>query len=181
MVLLTVGLVLLATLGDASDTVRLVVGLSVMGIGLASFSAPNSSAIMGSVRRDQLGLASGFLATMRVTGQALSVALLGAVAASQLGALGARLIFASEDGAELGAAAADRFAAGYRLAMATAAGLAVLAAAASLVRGGGRPDEAPASARPLDDAAAPLISAADQTPVEAPAGASSETVAGGSV
>ncbi len=181
MVLLTIGLVLLATLGDQSDTARLVAGLSVMGIGLASFSAPNSSAIMGSVRRDQLGVASGFLATMRVTGQALSVALLGAIAASQLGALGARLIFVSEDGAELSAVAAERFAAGYRLAMATAAGLAVMAAAASLVRGGRRPEEAPASARPLDDAAAPVIPAVDRTPVEPPAARGSETVAGGSV
>lgn len=141
MVLMAVGIALLATLGggSASDTVRLVVGLAVMGVGLASFSAPNSSAVMGSVSRDQLGLASGFLATMRVTGQALSVALLGAIAASQLGALGARLIFAPEDGVELSARAASEFATGYRYAMVTAAVLAVLAAVASLVRGEHQP------------------------------------------
>ncbi|MBM3146818.1 MAG: DHA2 family efflux MFS transporter permease subunit, partial [Actinobacteria bacterium] len=127
MVLMAVGLTLLATLGgeSASDTFRLVVGLAVMGVGLASFSAPNSSAIMGSVGRDQLGLASGFLATMRVTGQALSVALLGAIAASQLGAVGAKLIFAPEDGVELSVTAASEFATGYRYAMATGAVLAV--------------------------------------------------------
>ena len=56
--------------------------------GLAAFSAPNTSAIMGSVRRDQLSVASAFLGTMRTTGQALSVALLGGIAASQLGAAG---------------------------------------------------------------------------------------------
>lgn len=139
MVFMAVGLTLLATLGDGSDTLRLVVGLAVMGVGLASFSAPNSSAIMGSVGRDQLGLASGFLATMRVTGQALSVALLGAIAASQLGALGAKLIFAPEDGVELSLTAAGQFASGYRYAMATGAVLAVLAAVASLVRGEHRP------------------------------------------
>jgi len=137
MALMALGIACLATLGDgsASDTVRLVVALAIMGIGLASFSAPNSSAVMGSVSRDQLGLASGFLATMRVTGQALSVALLGAIAASQLGAVGARLIFAPEDGVELSATAASEFATGYRYAMATGAVLAVLAAVASLVRG----------------------------------------------
>jgi len=138
MALMTVGLILLATPDGNSDTVRLVVGLSIMGIGLGVFSSPNASAIMGSVGRHQLGLASGFLATTRVTGQALSVALLGAVAASQLGALGARVIFAPGDGPGLSVAAAERFAAGYKLAMAVGAGFAVLAAVASLVRGGRR-------------------------------------------
>lgn len=149
MALMTAGLVLLASLGGESDTVRLVAGLSVIGIGLAAFSAPNSSAIMGSVGQDRLGLAGGFLATMRVTGQALSVAVLGGIAASQLGRLGARLIFAPGDGVELSVEAARQFAAGYRHAMVVAAGLAVLAAAVSLVRGGRR---SPAPLRSLPGA-----------------------------
>jgi EmrB/QacA subfamily drug resistance transporter len=138
MVLMTVGLLLLATLGGGPSTAQLVVGLSIMGIGLGVFSSPNTSAIMGSVERPQLGLASGFLATTRVTGQALSVALLGAIAASQLGALGARVIFAPGDGEELSVAAAQGFADGYALAMGVAAGFAALGALASLVRGGRR-------------------------------------------
>ena len=48
-----------------------------IGVGMAVFSAPNISAVMGSVDRSQLNLASGFLATMRFTGQGLSIALLG--------------------------------------------------------------------------------------------------------
>ena len=62
------------------------------GLGMAAFSAPNMSAIMGSVQRRQLGLASAFVGTMRVTGQALSVAVLGGIAASTLGPAGGRLL-----------------------------------------------------------------------------------------
>ena len=47
--------------------------LALVGLGMASFSAPNASAIMGSVRRDQLSVASSFIGTMRTAGQALSV------------------------------------------------------------------------------------------------------------
>ena len=64
---------------------RVAACLGVVGLGMAAFSAPNTSAIMGSVRRDQLSQASAFLGTMRTAGQALSVALLGGIAASQLG------------------------------------------------------------------------------------------------
>ena len=64
---------------------RVAACLAVVGVGMAAFSAPNTSAVMGSVRRDQLSQASAFLGTMRTSGQALSVALLGGIAASQLG------------------------------------------------------------------------------------------------
>ncbi len=65
---------------------------AVVGLGMAAFSAPNMSAIMGSVEKRQLGLASAFVGTMRVTGQALSVAVLGGIAASTLGPAGGRLL-----------------------------------------------------------------------------------------
>ena len=48
--------------------------LLVVGIGFAFFSSPNSNAIMGSVRSDQLGVASSFMAIMRIFGQAISMA-----------------------------------------------------------------------------------------------------------
>ena len=64
---------------------------------MAAFSAPDASAIMGSVRRDQLSVASAILGTMRTAGLSLSVALLGGIAASQLGALGGRLLFTHGD------------------------------------------------------------------------------------
>jgi hypothetical protein len=111
--------------------------LAIVGLGMAAFSAPNTSAIMGSVRRDQLGVASAFLGTMRTTGQALSVALLGGIAASQLGRLGGRLLFTHGGSGTSGLAeqAVSGFAQGYRYAMLTGAVLALLGAAVSLTRG----------------------------------------------
>jgi len=103
--------------------------LAVVGLGMAAFSAPNTSAIMGSVDRAQLSVASAFLATMRVTGQALSVAFLGGIAASRLGSGGWRLLLRQASGD-----AADAFAWGYRAAMLTGAALALLGAWASLTR-----------------------------------------------
>src|SRR5271157_343482 len=53
--------------------------LCVMGVGTGLFSSPNQSAIMGSVEKKDLGIASGVLSTMRTTGQCISVALLSAI------------------------------------------------------------------------------------------------------
>ncbi len=138
MLLVALGMVLLGSMPDDAGIARVVLSLAVVGIGLASFSAPNSSAIMGSVRRDQLGLASAFLSTMRVTGQALSVAILGGIAASQLGRLGGQLLFTHGHGAGaagVGASAVSGYADGYALAMFTGAAFALVGAAVSLTRG----------------------------------------------
>jgi EmrB/QacA subfamily drug resistance transporter len=145
MVLVATGMVLLATMPITAGIARVMVSLAVVGIGMAAFSAPNTSAIMGSVERSKLSVASAFLGTMRVTGQALSVAILGAIAASQLGVSGTRLIYTN--GQVVGAAAhggtaaarvaaqiAQNYALGYRYAMFTGAGLALVGALASLTR-----------------------------------------------
>jgi hypothetical protein len=75
-------------------------------------------------------VASAFLATMRVTGQALSVALLGGIAASRLGSGGWRMLLRQGSPTAAGA-----FAWGYRAAMFTGAFLALMGAWASLTRG----------------------------------------------
>lgn len=131
MLLTALGMGLLALLGRRPEVFPIIAALAVVGVGLAAFSAPNTSAIMGSVGRDQLGMASAFVGTMRVTGQALSVAILGGIAASHLGPGGWRLLLRAGGSPEAAAA----FASGYAAAMATGAGLAFLGAWASLVRG----------------------------------------------
>jgi EmrB/QacA subfamily drug resistance transporter len=136
MLVIAAGMTLLAFLPDDAALWYVVACLGVVGVGMAAFSAPNASAIMGSVRRDQLSQASAFLGTMRTTGQALSVALLGGIAASQLGALGGRLLLTRGGaGGGLGAQAVDSFAQGYGYAMLTGAALAVVGALVSLTRG----------------------------------------------
>ena len=100
MVLVAAGMVQLAYVsefrGAASSSPS-----ATIGVGMAVFSAPNISAVMGSVDRSQLNLASGFLATMRFAGQGLSIAVLGAIAAWRLGAEGGRVILLGEAGAPL--------------------------------------------------------------------------------
>ena len=86
MVLITGGILQLAFVSTSLE--RVLLGLGTVGLGMAFFSAPNISAVMGSVDRSQLGLASGFLSTMRFTGQGISMALLGAIAAWKLGSEG---------------------------------------------------------------------------------------------
>jgi EmrB/QacA subfamily drug resistance transporter len=138
MVTIAAGMVLLAMMPEQAPVWQVAARLGLVGLGMAAFSAPNASAIMGSVRRDQLSVASAFMGTMRTSGQALSVALLGGIAASQLGRLGGRLLFThGRDGgaAGLAAQAVSGYAQGYRYAMLTGAALALVGAAVSLTRG----------------------------------------------
>ena len=61
---------------DASTSISLIVAnLMLLGFGLALFSSPNTNAIMSSVERKFFGVASATVATMRLTGQVLSMAL----------------------------------------------------------------------------------------------------------
>jgi EmrB/QacA subfamily drug resistance transporter len=131
MLIVALGMALLALSGRHAEIHRVLGALAVVGLGMAAFSAPNTSAIMGSVERHQLSVASAFLSTMRVTGQALSVGLLGSIAASRLGPGGWSLLLRHTGGS----GAADAFAWGYRAAMLTGAFLALVGALASQTRG----------------------------------------------
>lgn len=51
--------------------------LALFGIGTGIFQSPNNSAVMGTVPRPHLGIASGILATARNTGMALGIAIAG--------------------------------------------------------------------------------------------------------
>ena len=73
-----VSLVTLSYLKVGGSPQEALVGLLLGGIGSGIFSAPNSSAVMGSLPREKLGVASGTLGTMRFTGQALSMTIAGA-------------------------------------------------------------------------------------------------------
>ena len=73
MVLSVFALILLATTNGATPLAFIIASLVIMGIGLALFSSPNTTAIMGSVDRKFYGVASGTLGTMRLVGQTLSM------------------------------------------------------------------------------------------------------------
>jgi EmrB/QacA subfamily drug resistance transporter len=82
--IMALGLLSLTELPAAFAIPDLVWRLVLIGLGQGLFMSPNSSAILGSVPRRRIGTASGTLAQMRVTGQALGIALSGAIVAIRL-------------------------------------------------------------------------------------------------
>lgn len=76
----------LSTVTLSLDSVRIFLGLILLGLGLGTFGSPNSSSIMGSISPDQAGYAGGFIATVRnlsySLGTALSVAIYATVVQS---------------------------------------------------------------------------------------------------
>jgi len=83
-VLVSVGLFLLSNLGSNVPLSRIVFYLIILGVGMALFITPNTSAIMGSVSGERLGTASAMVGTLRQVGMSLGLAIAGSVfAASQ--------------------------------------------------------------------------------------------------
>lgn len=73
MLISSVGLFMLAFLGQQTPVYTIVAVLILMGTGFGLFSSPNMNTIMSSVEKKQLGIASGTSATMRVIGQMMSM------------------------------------------------------------------------------------------------------------
>ena len=86
LVITAFGLLSLTQLQADSSPWNIVWRLIIIGLGQGLFNSPNNSSILGSVPKPWLGLASGTVAQMRVTGQVLGVAVGGAIFASGLSA-----------------------------------------------------------------------------------------------
>jgi EmrB/QacA subfamily drug resistance transporter len=71
----TLGLLVFAFIQESTPVWGVIMTLMMMGIGFALFSSPNTNAVMGSVEKKFYGVASSTLGTMRLVGQALSMAL----------------------------------------------------------------------------------------------------------
>jgi len=67
------GLILLCFIKEDTPDYFIVLLLLLMGIGFGLFSSPNSNAIMSSVEKRYLGVASGVVGTMRMIGQMMSM------------------------------------------------------------------------------------------------------------
>ena len=74
MTLTFAGLLLFAFLNEGTALSLIVANLSLLGLGFALFSSPNTNAVMSSVEKRFYGVASGTLGTMRLIGQTLSMA-----------------------------------------------------------------------------------------------------------
>jgi len=68
-----IGLVMLAFLTEETPMSFIIGALAVLGLGFALFSSPNTNAIMSSVERKFLGVASATLGTSRQVGMMLSM------------------------------------------------------------------------------------------------------------
>lgn len=73
MALTATGLILLCFITQDTPHYLIIPLLILMGTGFGLFSSPNSNAIMSSVEKKHLGVASGVVGTMRMVGQMLSM------------------------------------------------------------------------------------------------------------
>jgi len=86
LVIMTAAILILSGVSNETTTNMIVLILIVLGFGYGLFSSPNTSAVMGSVPKESLGLGSGVLATMRFLGQSFSLALVTFVLTSSVSA-----------------------------------------------------------------------------------------------
>lgn len=73
MAITALGLIILCFITGATPYYFIVLLMLLLGIGFGLFSSPNSNAIMSSVEKRHLGVASGVVGTMRMIGQMMSM------------------------------------------------------------------------------------------------------------
>jgi len=71
----TLGLLILTFISESTPIWFIAVNLALLGFGFALFSSPNSNAVMSSVEKTFYGVASSTLASMRLIGQTISMAI----------------------------------------------------------------------------------------------------------
>jgi EmrB/QacA subfamily drug resistance transporter len=129
------GLVFLAQIGVSTPRMDIVLWLAVSGIGQGLFLSPNTNAVMSAVPADKSGTASGLIATTRVVGQALSVAIAGAIFVGLGGAAAGATLVADGGPTAAGGAALDAtFVAALHAALLVSGLLAAAGAVTSLSR-----------------------------------------------
>lgn len=134
-----VGLVCIAGLGAHNSVPDIIWRLCLAGAGQGLFQSPNNSALMGAAPRGRQGVAAGFLATGRVVGQSVSVALAGAIFVSLGGAAAGAALAAAAQGSPLPqghvAALQATFTTAFHAAFVACACIAAVGVLTSLVRG----------------------------------------------
>lgn len=131
--IVSVGLFLFSGMNAASSGLDTVMRLVVVGVGFGLFSSPNTSAVMGSVRHEKLGVGAGTLGTMRFMGQSIGLALLGAVMAATLPTQALLAVFAGLT--SQGGLGVSEFVVGMRDFFLIATGIGAIGTLASTTRG----------------------------------------------
>ncbi len=136
-----IALVLMATLGAVTPLWRVAGMLVLTGVGQGMFQSPNNSALMGAAPRNRQGVAAGMLATGRVVGQSISVALTGAIFIGLGGAAAAAALRGSHGPGTIGSGGLDvvalqsTFTHSFQTAFLVCAAIAAIGVVTSLVRG----------------------------------------------
>jgi EmrB/QacA subfamily drug resistance transporter len=84
LLVLVVGFYAMSSLSTQTTVLGYVLRFLPVGVGMGVFQSPNNSAVMGSVPRRRLGVASGLLSITRTLGQTTGIAILGALWASRV-------------------------------------------------------------------------------------------------
>ncbi len=79
-----VGTFLLSRLSEETTIILFILSALPIGAGVGIFQSPNNSAVMGSVPRERLGIASSLLSVTRTMGQVAGIATLGAIWAARV-------------------------------------------------------------------------------------------------
>jgi MFS family permease len=104
MAITAAGLLMFLFVSRTTPLPLVIAELAIIGLGFAFFSSPNNNAILGSVGKEKYGVAASSLATMRMTGQAVSMSVVALVMAfnggqEALGGRSAEMVLASTHGA----------------------------------------------------------------------------------
>ncbi|MGA2225973.1 MAG: MFS transporter [Syntrophobacteraceae bacterium] len=132
----SMGLFFLSRLTQQVSFFDIIWPLIVAGLGQALFQSPNNNAIMSSVPENRIGIASGFLATVRVLGQGFSVALAGAIFTSLGGAQAGELL--AQNAAQHAASLQNSFVHAFHVALLTSMVISSIGVFTSLARGRSR-------------------------------------------
>ncbi len=87
MAISTVGLIIFAFLNTDTSLYLILFSLVLLGVGAGIFSTPNTHAVMNSVKKRYLGVASATISTMRIIGQTLSMGMVLVIFAVYVGAV----------------------------------------------------------------------------------------------
>ena len=135
LVVVAAGLLSLSTLSATTPVAGIVLRMAIMGTGTAIFFAPNTVLIMQSVARDRVGTAAAAQHTARTMGNAIGIAVGGALFTSQAARYA---LERSPLGLDDPIVAPDALVSGIQLALLVAGLVTVLAVPAALARGRAR-------------------------------------------
>lgn len=129
------GLVLLSQINAQSSTFDIIWRLAVIGVGQGLFQSPNTRTLMSAAPLNAQGEASGLLATGRVIGQSMSVALTGTVFAALGGAVAGTLLAAQQVQATHLVALQNTFVTSFHAALLVCAAFAAIGIFTAFARG----------------------------------------------